>query len=168
MATRFGEALAAARSLGLAGEKKWRVWCKAGMCPANVPRCPALVYKDAGWQGWGHWLGTGNQSSKAKKQQFLPFDEALHVARQLRLVSKKEWTLWCRSGACPANVPAAPNKVYVHDGWMGWERFLCHANLDPPAAPAAAPAAARPGGKRAAAGPACSAAGKSGGKRQRR
>ena len=39
----FEEALAVARSLGLAGMsgvKEWKVWCKAGGCPPNVPRCP--------------------------------------------------------------------------------------------------------------------------------
>ena len=62
----FGGALAVARSLGLAGmssKKEWRVWCKAGGCPPDVPRCPDTVYKDHGWQGWGHWLDTGNSAT---------------------------------------------------------------------------------------------------------
>ena len=54
---------------------------------------PDKIYKDGRWQGWGHWLGTGIRSNMAKKEQFLPFDEALRVARHLRLVSKTEWTL---------------------------------------------------------------------------
>jgi len=118
------------------------------MCPPNVPSDPLKVYKDGGWQGWGHWLGTGNQSTRAKREQFLPFDEALRVARQLRLVSQKEWYLWCRSGARPANVPACPDKVYVHDGWMGWVHWLYRANLDAPVALAAG----RTSSKRAAPG----------------
>ena len=143
----FKEALAMARSLGLAGMaslKEWEVWSKAGMRPRNVPSRPSQVYQGHGWQGWGHWLGTGNQSSKSKKEQFLPFDAALRVARQLRLVSHKEWLLWCRSGSRPANVPANPDKVYVHDGWFGWEHWLHHGNL-PPAAGQAARAADRGG-----------------------
>ena len=103
----------------------------------RFPTVPDKIHKDHGWRGLGHWLGTGtgNQSSKAKKAQFPPFTEALRVARQLRLVSQKKWLLWCRSGARPANVPAAPSKVYVHDGWMGQEHWLCHANLDAATAP---------------------------------
>ena len=135
----FEEALAVARSLELATRREWQAWCKEGMCPANVPRGPDQVYTDGGWQGWGHWLGTGNQSSKAKKEEFLPFDEALRVARCLRLNSQAEWRLWCRSGARPANVPANPNQVYVHDGWMGWVHWLYHANLDTAADPAEVP-----------------------------
>ena len=160
----FAEALTVARSLNLANRFEWRQWCKEGMCPPNVPSTPQRTYKDGGWQGYGYWLGTGSQSSKAKKEQFLPFDECLRVARQLRLVSSTEWRLWCKSGARPANVPANPDKVYVHDGWNGWEHFLYHANLD--ADPA--PAAAHPTGKRSAAGGAGTAPGKGAGKRQRR
>ena len=160
----FEQTLAFARSLGLAGRAEWEAWCKEGRRPPNVPSTPNRTYKDGGWQGWGHWLGTGNQSSKAKKEQFLPFDEALRVARQLRLVSQKEWLAWCRSGSRPANVPAAPHQVYVHDGWFGYEHWLYHANLGPPAAPAAA----RSVSKRAAAGRAGAPSGPGRGKRQRR
>ena len=131
------------------------------MRPPNMPSTPQSTYKDAGWQGWGHWLGTGTKQHQ--KKSFLPFDEALLVARSLRLLSQAEWRAWCRSGSRPANVPAAPDKAYVHNGWMGWTHWLCHANLDT----ATAPAAARPGSKRAAASHAGTASGKSGSKRQR-
>ena len=160
----FAESLAVAQSLGLANMFEWREWCKEGMCPPTVPRRPDLTYKDGGWQGWGHWLGTGNQSSKAKKTQFLPFHQALRTARHLRLVSVEEWRAWCRSGARPSNVPACPEKTYVHDGWMGWEHWLHHANLDV----IAAPAAARLASKHGAPGRAGTAPGQGGGKRQRR
>ena len=135
-----------------------------GLRPPNVPSHPEQIYKDGGWQGWGHWLGTGTQSNQAK--QFLPFDEALRVAQHLRLVNQAEWQLWCRTGARPANVTAGPDQVYVHDGWWGWEHWLSHANLDA----ATAPDATCPGSKREATGGAGTAAGmgKSGGKRRRR
>jgi len=159
----FAEALAVARSLGLANRFAWKEWCKEGMRPHGVPSDAPKIHKDGGWQGWGRWLGTGNQNDQ--KQSFLPFDEALRVARSLRLAGHKEWKLWCRSGARPANVPANPAKTYVHDGWIWWEHWLCHhANLDA----AAAPAAARPGAKRAAPGGAGAASGRGGGKRRRR
>ena len=132
------------------------------MRPPNMPSAPDQTYRDAGWQGWGHWLGTGNQQNQNKN--FLPFDEALRVAWSLRLVSSKEWRAWCRTGARPANVPNRPDKVYVHDGWMGWTHWLHHANVGP----AVAPAATRPGTKRAAAEHAAASPGKSNGKRRRR
>ena len=108
--------------------------------PTNVPANPDRTYKHDGWHGWGHWLGTGNQLSK----DFLPFDNALLVARSLRLINQKEWRAWCRTGARPANLPARPDEVYVHDGWLGWEHWLRHTNPD------TAPAASWPHSKRAA------------------
>ena len=63
----FDQALAFARTLGLASTFEWREWCREGMRPPNVPSNPHRTYKGGGWQGCGHWLGTGNQSSKAKK-----------------------------------------------------------------------------------------------------
>ena len=160
----FEEALNVALSLNLANVFDWKEWCKEGMCPPKVPHCPQLAYKGGGWQGWGHWLGTGTLSNQAKHEQFLPFDQALRVARSLRLVSRAEWQAWCRSGARPANMPARPDRAYVHDGWLGWVHWLCHANLGP----APAPAPARTATKRAATAGAAGTAGKSGGKRRRR
>ena len=162
----FAEALAVAQTLGpagMSGEREWRAWCKAGMRPAGVPSNPQRVYKNGGWQGWGHWLATGNQSNHTK--QFLPFDEALRVARCLRLNTQKEWEAWCRTGARPANVPAKPQKVYVHDGWMGWVHWLYHANLDAGATPAGIP---QPTRKRTAASASAGAPGNYAGKRGRR
>ena len=84
----FDQALTFARSLNLASSREWKVRCKEGRRPPNVPSHPDATYKDGGWQGWGHWLGTGNA---APSTTLLPFDEALCVARSLRLVSRAEW-----------------------------------------------------------------------------
>ena len=111
------------------------------MRPANVPSNPQKIYKHDGWQGWGHWLGTGNTCTK----QFLPFEEALAVARSLGLANTKAWYAWSKSGARPANVPSNPERTYRHTGWLGWEHWLWHANPD-----TASAAASRPSAKRAA------------------
>ena len=69
-----------------------------------MPSNPQRTYKHEGWQGWGHWLGTGNVGVK-KDQQFLPFKKALLYARTLKLKNHKEWQAWTKSGARPANIP---------------------------------------------------------------
>ena len=38
-----------------------------------------MVYKDAGWQGLGHWLGTG--SVQCQQKNFLPFEDAAKFVR---------------------------------------------------------------------------------------
>ena len=62
-----------------------------------LPPTNHLQYKGGGWQGWGHWLGTG--SSQHGTQQVLPFGEALVVAQSLGLASSAEWKAWCRRRA---------------------------------------------------------------------
>ena len=83
----FDKALAVARSLGLANRFEWRQWCKEGMCPPNVPSNPDATFKDGGWQGWVHWLGS---SGIKKASKFAPFGQALTFARSLNLASEKE------------------------------------------------------------------------------
>ena len=54
----------------------------------------------------------------------LPFDKALAVVHTLRLANEKEWRAWCNNGMRPPNVPSGPDKVYKHDGWLGWGQWL--------------------------------------------
>jgi len=142
----FPEALAVVWSLNLASSTEWKAWCKEGLCPINVPSHPDRTYKGDGWQGWGHWLGTGNQSNAAKKQQFLVFDEALRMARSLRLLNQREWKAWSRSSARPANMPSCPHLNYVHKGWVGYTHWLNDA--DPTAAAAPSSSSTRPASTR--------------------
>ena len=118
----FQEALLYARSLKLRGQTGWREWHKIGARPANIPSNPHATYKDDGWQGWGHWFGTGTVAHK--DQQFLPFQEALVYARILNLKNVKEWEAWSKTGGRPANMPSTPHRIYKHDGWQGWGHWL--------------------------------------------
>ena len=125
----FDEALLYAHSLKLKGEKAWRVWCKSEARPVNIPPTPERTYKHEGWQGYGHWLGTGN--IQKGKQVFLPFSEALSYARSLKLKGRDAWRVWCTSGARPANIPSTPNIVYTHEGWQGYGHWLGTGNVAP-------------------------------------
>ena len=116
----FKKALLYARNLKLNNEKEWKAWCKSGDRPTNIPSNPHTTYKHAGWQGHGHWLGTGNLHTK----EFLPFKEALLYARSLKLKGRKEWRLLSKSGAWPANVPSHPESTYKRDGWEGYGHWL--------------------------------------------
>ena len=125
----FVEALLHARSLKLKGKVEWETWCKNGERPANIPSAPYRTYKHDGWQGYGHWLGTGNVAPK--DQQFLPFKEALQYARSLKLKGVKEWRQWCKSGVREANMPSTPHQTYKHTGWQGYGHWLCTGTVAP-------------------------------------
>jgi len=118
----FKEALVFARSLKMHSRQAWQSWSAKGLRPVNVPACPCQVYKNSGWQGWGHWLGTG--TAKRGPEQFLPFTEALAMARSLKLPGQKQWKLWSKSGARPAGMPSAPDRTYRLDGWEGFGHWL--------------------------------------------
>ena len=72
------------------------------------------TYKQEGWQGYGHWLGTSNLVGG--KLDFLPFKDALVHARALKLKGVQEWEAWRKSGVRPANVPSRPDQIYKDDG----------------------------------------------------
>ena len=85
----FKTALLHARYVKLKCREECSVWCKTTARDANVPACPDRIYTLDGWQGYGHWLGTGTVAHK--DQQFLPFQKALLYARSLKLKPQKEW-----------------------------------------------------------------------------
>ena len=123
----FIKALLYARSLKLKSKDQWMAWCKSGLREPNVSTNPQRTYKHEGWQGYGHWLGTGTVASK--DQQFLPFKKALLYARCLKLGSQKQWNAWSKSGARPANMPSTPQNIYQHDGWQGYGHWLGTGNV---------------------------------------
>ena len=119
----FNEALACARSLKLKTYAEWKVWRSSGARPINMPSAPDVTYQHEGWQGYGHWLGTGNVGVK-KDQQFLPFKKALLYAQSLNLKSEKEWRAWRKSEVREANMPSNPHRTYRHEGWQGYRHWL--------------------------------------------
>ena len=124
----FKTALPCARSLKLTNKTAWEAFSKSGARPANVPSCPNKVYKHNAWQGWGHWLGTGNVGV-SKDHKCMPFKIALLHARSLKLKNMREWAQWCKSKARPGNMPSAPNATHEHDGWQGCGHWLGTGNL---------------------------------------
>ena len=118
----FEEALLYARSLMLNSNQEWRAWRKSDARPACIPAGPESIYKHHGWQGYGHWLGTGALAHKDR--QFLPFKKALLHVRSLKLKGVKEWRAWRKSDARPANIPSNPEATYKHDGWQGYGHWL--------------------------------------------
>ena len=107
--------------LGLANTFEWTEWCKEGMRPSHLPADPSSTHKGGGWQGWVHWLGSGNLKKPSK---FAPFGQALTFAQSLGLANHKAWLVWCKEGRRPPNVPSHPHRTYKDGGWQGWGHWL--------------------------------------------
>lgn len=67
----FYEALTFARSMKIATLKQWRVACKDGRIPLDVPMDPHKVYSDQ-FVSWDHWLGTNTALDKVTGKVVVP------------------------------------------------------------------------------------------------
>jgi superfamily II DNA or RNA helicase len=116
----FKEARSFVRRLGLKSVDEWYEYCRSGKKPADIPNSPDHLYAEAGWAGYGDWLGTGRIASG----QHRSFKKARAFARSLGLKGKKEWRDYIKSGKKPEDIPANPNQTYANDGWTGWGDWL--------------------------------------------
>jgi hypothetical protein len=90
----FNKARAFVRSLGLESGADWKIYCRSGKKPNDIPVKPNTAYADAGWAGMSDWLGSGNRPPG----DWRPFDKARAFARSLGLESGANWKTYCRSG----------------------------------------------------------------------
>jgi superfamily II DNA or RNA helicase len=119
---KFEDARAFVRRLGLKSQTEWYEYCKSGKKPNDIPIAPYSTYAEAGWVGWGDWLGTGRIADKLR--EYRPFKEARAFVHRLGLKSGTEWRNYCRSGKKPDDIPAAPHHTYAQKGWAGWGDWL--------------------------------------------
>ncbi len=118
----FDEALRFAQSLGLKNRTEWRIYCKSGNKPDDIPSTPDRSYKNE-WKEygihWDDWLGTGKTANRNK--QFRSHDEAKKFIHRLRLKGRDEWTEYCKSGQKPDDIPYEPT-VYGYErvDWNDW------------------------------------------------
>jgi superfamily II DNA or RNA helicase len=121
----FNDARAFVRKLSLNSYPEWLDYLKSGRKPNDIPAGPSQVYAEAGWSGWGDWLGTGR-----RRGGWRAFDEAREYARNLNLKSLKEWRAlakdrsFANTNRLPDDIPVAPDSLYKEAGWVGWGDWL--------------------------------------------
>jgi 3-mercaptopyruvate sulfurtransferase SseA len=118
----FEEARVFVHKLNLKGEKDWRIYCKTGQKPEDIPSAPSQVYKQDEWKGWGDWFGSGSVANYLR--EYKSFEEARAFVHKLNLKSQKEWQAYCKSGLKPDDIPAAPVNTYNQVGWKGMGDWL--------------------------------------------
>ncbi|GHP00814.1 hypothetical protein KSF_108610 [Reticulibacter mediterranei] len=117
----FAQARSFVRTLGLRNKKEWKAYCCSGNKPEDIPSAPDQVYGDA-FVSMGDWVGTDFVASS--KRVYRSFLEARAFVRTLGLASGREWSMYCRSGNKPEDIPATPRKAYQTDfvsmgDWLG-------------------------------------------------
>jgi len=117
----FDEARAFVHGLGLKSTVEWREYYTSGKKPDDIPAKPDNTYADAGWAGYGDWLGTRTVAPHLRV--YRSFDEARAFVHGLGLKSSAEWFNYCRSGNKPADIPRNPNTAFS-DSWAGYGDWL--------------------------------------------
>jgi superfamily II DNA or RNA helicase len=125
----FKKARSFVSGLGLKSVAEWVSYCNSGNKPNDIPVAVSAVYADAGWAGWGDWLGTGRIADH--QRQYRPFSEARAFVHTLGLKSRSEWLVYCRSGKKPDDIPAKPHRTYAKAGWVGMGDWLGSGTVAP-------------------------------------
>jgi len=110
------------RSLNLRSRKDWDKFCSSGKIPKDIPLYPNQTYEKKGWNGLGDWLGTGRIANM--RMEFLPFEKAKKLVKELSLKSGFEYRSLAKSGKLPKGIPNDPSKSYKKNGWTSWGDFL--------------------------------------------
>ena len=122
----FKEARKFVHKLGLKNRDEWRVFCKSGEKPDDIPNHPAGVYKNKGWKTLGDWLGTDYIANRYR--EYKSFEDARKFVRSLKLSGTKEWREYLKSGKRPVDIPSHPGGTYKKE-WRGLGNFLGTGNV---------------------------------------
>ncbi len=112
----FNEAREYARSLRLKNVNEWWRLTKINR-PSNIPSTPQLAYENNGWNGWDDFLGLKNY--RGAKINWIPFEEARAIIRNLGLKNATEWHEYSRTDKLDKRIPRAPAVAYRNIGWKG-------------------------------------------------
>ena len=119
---KFEDARTFVHTLKLKTGKEWQEYCLSESKPENIPTNVVRTYKNKGWKGWGDWLGTYSIANAEKV--YLKYSEAILFVHSLKLISQKEWNLYCNSKERMKNIPTNPQRTYKNKGWKGWGDWL--------------------------------------------
>ncbi|XRB10150.1 methyltransferase domain-containing protein [Pycnococcus provasolii] len=117
----FEDARVYVRTLGMKSQKEWKAWSLSGARPHDIPGKPEATYKSSGWTSLGDFLGYNDGNVAG---EYRSFEDAREYARTLGLKSRDAWREWIKSGACPHDIPSAPDKMYKSSGWISYGDFL--------------------------------------------
>jgi superfamily II DNA or RNA helicase len=118
----FEEARKYVQTLGIKSTKYWSEYSTSESKHYQIPRAPAVVYKDKGWLNWGDWLGTFEIAPQFRG--FKNFNEAREFVHKLNVKNQSEWRDYCNSGSKPKDIPSNPSHNYKNEGFKGYGDWL--------------------------------------------
>jgi hypothetical protein len=132
----YEEASKFATNLNLGTKEKWCSYAKGEFSelpplPKDIPAAPDKTYKrdvnGKKWKRWGHFLGSGNVSTRVKAKNWLPYEEALIFVMPLNLKTAKDWRKYIKGKLpnlppLPSDIPRKPDEAYKE--FTDWATFL--------------------------------------------
>ena len=104
-------------SLKVKNQKEWRLYCKSGKKPDDIPYDLSGVYKNKGWTNWIDFLGS--DPKRSRNREFWSFEKARKFAQSLKLNGAQEWEEFAKSKKRPFYIPSSPRRTYKKE----WKEF---------------------------------------------
>jgi len=117
----FQDAKKLIKEYNFSSVEEWERFKESDSYPDNIPKNPRSKYKNEGWNGLKDFLSL---EEKKHLKEFIDFSSAKKFVHTLKILSYKEWRLYCESGDKPDVIPSSPEKRYKDEGWKGWADFL--------------------------------------------
>jgi hypothetical protein len=118
----YDSAVKLVHKLKILTNKEWVIYSKSGKLPADIPKAPAVVYKNKGWKTWGDWLGTNRVSTKENK--YFYFKVAKNLLFLNGIKTQMEYHVFRKKNASNCSLPSRPQNTYKNKGWKDWADFL--------------------------------------------
>ena len=92
----------------------------------NLPTRPELHYKlTEDWVSWSTFLNTNNIVDKIKISNYLLYDDAKQIIKNLNIAGIKEWKELIKENKIPNFIPHYPQNYYQkRKSWISWTDFL--------------------------------------------
>ena len=110
----FEEAQKLVQSMRIKSSIQYRQMKKEGLLSKNMHWNPAKFYKDKGWKGWKHFLGTTKMMKYNQAKKY-----AIHEAK---VNTVEEFIEWLNSDQVPLKFP--PNPAEFYEEWTNAKDFL--------------------------------------------
>ena len=116
----FEDARSVVQNLNLKSFKEWRDYLDSDNKLSIIPSNPRRAYKNDGFISIADFVGYNN-----KFQEWLSYDEAKLIVRELNITTQKEWNNFSKLKKRPLNIPGNPQDYYNKIGeWISWDDFL--------------------------------------------
>ena len=109
-----------ARTLNFTNSKQWKAHFGVKNIINGIPKHPDKYYDE--WISWGDWLGSFHLANYQKP--YLSYTESIIFVHKLKLVTKKQWDDYVKSGKKPENIPSSPWITYKKKGWVSTNEWL--------------------------------------------